>query len=142
MAAGPDMTVPALVFAGFFGTTVVTLGGAARALRGSGRNADWAPSLAYSTAATAAGGLLIVDLGVRLLLTSVFEVPLPSRLFQITAWAWFLWSFLVGPGLLLLAFTRRARRQPTRIYALQLAQMIVWMITCLVTLAVAALSGP
>ena len=84
----------------------------------------------------------IVDLGVRLLLTSVFDVlPLP-RLFQVTAWAYFLWTFLLGPGLLLLAFTRRARRQPLRIYALQLVQLILWMLTCLVTMAVAALSGP
>jgi hypothetical protein len=125
------MTVLAVSLVPFIGTTMLGLGGAAWAWRAHGRHADWAGSLACSTTATGAGALLIAEVGIRLLLGSLIATEVPLRLFPITAWIYVLWSFLLGPALLYVAFSRRARRTPPRIYALQLVQLAAWLLSCL-----------
>ncbi len=140
MSAGPDMTVPMIALAAFVGTTALGIGGAAWASRGNGRHADWAGSLVFSTGAIGGGALLIAEVGLRVLLSS-FAIVVRPQPFQLTAWIYFFWSLLLGPGLLFAAFFRRAKRTPARIHALQLVQLVAWLLSCPFTLFVGMAAG-
>jgi hypothetical protein len=115
---------------------VVALGGGAWRLRGRSSDEDWALSLSCSTAAAVPGGLVLVDLGLRLIASQLDDAIATSSPAELTLMVFWSWALLFSPFLMFTALFVHAERTPAGVYALQLVQLVAWCLSVPMTLVI------
>jgi hypothetical protein len=119
---------PTIIVA-FVAANVVSLGSAAWKLRSPGTDEPWTLSLVCSTAAAMAGNTWLIELGVRWV-ASLFVDDVrvfPPATFTMTLG--FLGAVFVGPVAMVGAVLLRAKRTPPPIYAIQVSQLVAWVLS-------------
>jgi hypothetical protein len=120
--------------AAFVALNALALGGGAWRLRDRGVHEDWGLSLICSTVASVPGGLVLIDLGARVIANRFDDTIATSPPAPLTLWIFWLWALLLSPVLMLGALLVRERGTPSTVYGLQLVQLAAWCWSVLMTL--------
>ena len=132
--------LPAVLFSVFASANLLGLPGAIALLRRGGRHSEWAGSLTFSSAGAIGGGVLFIELSLRLVARLLGVSIYGSPIYPLTFWLGFIWFLVASPVCFLAAFLVRAKATPRQVYLLQTLQVLTWAWSGALLLATTTLS--